>query len=310
MDTIPKSDLVRHKTPLHFSTVSAAKISKITLRAHTVIENIRLGTIISLLFKLILLFVIAFPFFWMISTSLQTLQETLSYPPTIIPEHPIWENYITAWKSGPFLMYLRNSLVVTGSVIVLQLVTMIPAAYAFAKYEFWGKKVLFVFVLLAFMIPVQVTFLPIYLMLARFGLIRTLAPQIFPFVHNAFGIFLLRQYFMQIPQELVESARLDNASELKILLRVMLPMAKPALATVALLSFVGHWNDYFWPLIMTDVADVRPLTIGIAMLQETESISHWNVIMAGNVILVVPILLIYFVFSKRILSSLEYAGIK
>lgn len=269
-----------------------------------------LSQVVSTLLKLLLILVFVFPFFWMVSTSLQTLRETMSYPPKLLPAVPQWENYRLAWESGPFLMYLRNSVLVTLSVIVLQLLTMIPAAYAFAKYAFFGKGLLFGCVLLAFMIPVQVTFLPIYLMMADFGLIRTLWPQIIPFMHNAFGVFLLRQYFMQVPEELIESARLDNASEWNILSRIMVPMAKPALATIALLSFVGHWNDYFWPLIMTDTIDVRPLTIGIAMLKTTESVNNWHVIMAGNVILVIPILLVYSVFSQRILNSLAYTGIK
>jgi sn-glycerol 3-phosphate transport system permease protein len=246
----------------------------------------------------------------MISTSLQTLRETMHYPPTLLPSVPVWQNYLDAWNSGPFLMYLKNSLIVTFSIIILQMLTMVPAAYAFAKYEFRGKRILFGCVLLAFMIPVQVTFLPIYLMMARLGWIRTLLPQICPFMYNAFGIFLLRQYFMQIPEELVEAARLDDAGELSILFKVMLPMARPALTTIALFSFVGHWNDYFWPLIMTDTLDVRPFTIGIALLYETESVNNWNIIMAGNIILILPILILYFFFSKRILGSLDYTGIK
>jgi sn-glycerol 3-phosphate transport system permease protein len=165
-------------------------------------------------------------------------------------------------------------------------------------------------VLLAFMIPGQITFIPVYLMMADWGISKTLLPQILPFMSSAFGIFLLRQYFMQIPQEIVEAARLDNASEFKIMCRIMLPMSKAALATIALFSFVSHWNDYFWPLIMTDSAAIRPLTVGIAMLRETEGISNWHIIMAGNVILVVPILIVYLFCSKQIVKAFVYSGIK
>jgi sn-glycerol 3-phosphate transport system permease protein len=187
---------------------------------------------------------------------------------------------------------------------------MIPAAYAFAKYSFAGKQFLFAAVLLAFMIPGQVTFIPVYLMLADWGLIKTLLPQIIPFMSNAFGIFLLRQYFMQIPEEIIESAKLDNASELKIIWKIMTPMSMPALATIALFSFVSHWNDYFWPLVMTDSNPVRPLTLGIAMLRESEGINNWHIIMAGNVVLVVPILLVYLICSKQIVKAFVYSGIK
>jgi len=265
---------------------------------------------LNALLKAAVLAVFIFPFLWMISTSLQTFRETLSFPPTWIPSSPQWGNFVEAMQAGPFLIYARNSLVITASVIVLQLLVMIPAAYAFAKYRFRGKNVLFGMVLLAFMIPGQVTFIPVYLMLADWGIIKTLLPQIIPFMSNAFGIFLLRQYFMQIPEEIIEAARLDNASEYRIIWNIMTPMSLPALATVALFSFVSHWNDYFWPLVMTDSSAVRPLTIGISMLRETEGISNWHIIMAGNVVLVVPILLVYLVCSRQIVKAFVYSGIK
>ncbi|GIP37787.1 sugar ABC transporter permease [Paenibacillus sp. J31TS4] len=265
---------------------------------------------LSFLLKAIVLMIFIFPFLWMISTSLQTFQETLTFPPTWIPSIPQWVNFSTAMNAGPFLTYARNSIIVTFSVILIQVLVMIPAAYAFAKYRFAGKEILFSFVLLAFMIPGQVTFIPVYLMLADWGLINSLLPQILPFMANAFGIFLLRQYFMQIPQEIIESARLDNASEFKIIWKIMVPMSMPALATIALFSFVSHWNDYFWPLVMTDSAAVRPLTMGIAMLRETEGISNWHIIMAGNVVLVIPILIVYLFASKQIVKAFVYSGIK
>lgn len=262
------------------------------------------------LLKTIILILFVFPFLWMISTSLQTFRETLSYPPTIIPASPQWINFVDAMSAGPFLTYAKNSITITGSIIVMQLLVMIPAAYAFAKYKFAGKNILFSLVLLAFMIPGQVTFIPVYLMMADWNISHTLLPQIIPFMSNAFGIFLLRQYFMQIPEEIVEAARLDNASEFKIMWKLMVPMSMPALATVALFSFVSHWNDYFWPLVMTDSASIRPLTLGIAMLRETEGISNWHIIMAGNVVLVVPILIVYLFCSKQIVKAFVYSGIK
>ncbi|MFC6226682.1 carbohydrate ABC transporter permease [Paenibacillus allorhizosphaerae] len=246
----------------------------------------------------------------MISTSLQTFEETLSFPPTWIPSSPQWINFADAMNAGPFLTYAKNSIMITVSIIVIQMVVMIPAAYAFAKYNFAGKNILFGMILLAFMIPGQVTFIPVYLMLADWGIIKTLLPQIIPFMSSAFGIFLLRQYFMQIPQELIEAARLDNASEFKIMMKIMIPMSRAALATIALFSFVSHWNDYFWPLVMTDSAAVRPLTMGIAKLRETEGISNWHTIMAGNVVLVVPILIVYVFCSKQIVKAFVYSGIK
>lgn len=265
---------------------------------------------VGFLLKAFVLLVFILPFLWMISTSLQTFEETLAFPPTWVPAIPQWSNFVKAMSAGPFLTYAQNSIIVTLSIIVLQSAVMIPAAYAFAKYKFKGNMLFFGMVLLAFMIPGQVTFIPVYLMLADAGLIKSLLPQIIPFMSNAFGIFLLRQYFMQIPHELIEAARLDNASELRIMRSIMIPMSMPAIATVALFSFVSHWNDYFWPLVMTDSAAVRPLTMGIAMLRETEGISNWHIIMAGNVVLVVPILIVYLFASKQIVKAFVYSGVK
>lgn len=269
-----------------------------------------LKTALDYILKSAVLLIFVFPFLWMISTSLQTFRETMSFPPTWIPASPQWGNFAEAMNAGPFLTYFKNSVVVTVSILIIQFAVMIPAAYAFAKYKFFGKNLFFGMILLAFMIPGQVTFIPVYLMMAEWGLIKTLLPQILPFMSSAFGIFLLRQYFMQIPEEILEAARLDNAGELKIMWKIMIPMSMPALATIGLFSFVSHWNEYFWPLVMTDSAAIRPLTLGIAKLRETEGISNWHIIMAGNVMLVVPILIVYLFSSKQIVKAFVYSGIK
>lgn len=269
-----------------------------------------IGTTVQLLLKIVFIFLFIFPLLWMISTSLQTLQETQAYPPTLIPSVPQWSNFASVMEGRSFSIYARNSVVVTLSIIVLQFLIMIPAAYAFAKYKFAGKNAMFGVVLLAFMIPSQITFIPVYLMLGDWNLIDTLLPQIIPFMSNAFGIFLLRQYFMQLPEDLIEAARLDGANEFKIIWRIMAPMAVPALATIALFSFVAHWNDYFWPLVMTNSDSVRPLTIWISTLRDDEGIANWNLIMSANVVLVVPILVVYVFCSKQILNAFVYSGIK
>lgn len=260
--------------------------------------------------KIFVICIFVFPFFWMIMTAFKTYDESIMFPPTIFPEKWIIDNFIQAWNAGPFMMYTKNSILVTGAIIILQFIIMVPAAYAFAKYEFKGKNIMFAIVLIAFMTPSQITFIPIYLMMAKWGLLQSLWPQIIPFAANAFGIFLLRQYFKQVPEEIIEAARLDNASDLQIMFKIMVPMAKPAMVTIALFSFIGHWNSYFWPLVMTDTIDVRPLTIGVSMLKATEGSVNWPVIMAGNVILVIPIVIIYLLASKQIVKAFIYSGIK
>ena len=194
--------------------------------------------------------------------------------------------------------------------LLLQTVIMVPAAYAFAKFSFKGRGFLFAIVMVAFMVPTQVTFISIFNMMSSLGWLNTLLPQIVPHAANAFGIFLLRQNFMQIPDELLESARLDNSNELQILTRIMLPMGKPTLISILMLNFISIWNDYFWPFIMASNESVYPLTMGIAALRDVEGAYDWEIIMAGNVILVVPIIIIYALFHKRIVRAFAYSGIK
>lgn len=267
----------------------------------------------GVLAKLLLLLVFGWPFFWMLSTSLQTSGEVNRMVPTFFPAVPQFTNYLEAWNASGGVgmeVYLKNSVIVVVSVILLQMLVVVPAAYAFAKYEFRLKKLLFGTVLIALMMPAQITFLPIYLLMLEWGLINTLWPQILPFAANAFAIFLLRQYFMQVPEELIEAARLDDASEWKIMYRLMLPMSKPAIATVVLFSFLGTWNEYFWPFVMTNSDRIRPLPVAIAKLKEMEGLANWQVIMAGNTILVIPVLLVYLFASKQIIKSFAYSGIK
>jgi sn-glycerol 3-phosphate transport system permease protein len=271
---------------------------------------------VSWLLKIFVLVVFVFPFLWMFSVALQTDYETIATDPmTIIPAVPQFVNFATAWSRGPFATYLQNSVLVIIFIIAIQILVMVPAAYAFAKYDFKGKGLMFSLVLIAFMTPTQITFLPLYQMMAtwrigEFKVLQTLIPQILPFMTNAFGIFLLRQYFMQVPNELIEAAKLDKAGEFKVIFKIMLPMSRAALSTVTLFSFVNHWNEYFWPLIMTNTDNVRPLTVGIVRLRDTEGLLQWNVIMAGNVILVLPILLVYIFASRNIIKAFAYSGIK
>lgn len=251
--------------------------------------------------------VFVFPFLWMFLTAFKTMPEVYQFPPAWLPESWQFENFQTAWESGPFLIYVWNSLLVAFGILVLQMLTAVPAAYAFARYRFPGRDLLFGLTLIALMIPPQVVFLPIYVELSNWGLVDTLLAQILPYGASAFGIFLLRQSFMQVPDEVLEAARLDNASEWRIMWQVMVPMAKPVLVTFGLFSFIYHWNDYFWPLIMTNSDEVRTLPVGIAMLTKVvEGGKLWNVIMAGNMILVLPILVIFFFAQRHIINAFVY----
>ena len=269
-----------------------------------------LGGALNAALKLLLIFLIAYPFIWMVFTSFKPYKETTIYPPTLLPTHWTTEGDVKALEMVDVATFLKNSLIVSLTVLVLQYLVIVPAAYAFARCKFRFKGFFFGIVLLGFMIPQQVTFIPIYLMFSKAGLLQSLIPQILPFISNAFGIFLLRQYFMQIPEEIIEAARLDDAGELKIILRIMIPMARPAIFTIGLLSFISSWNSYFWPLIMTTKDAYRTLPIGVAMLNSQEGGRLWNVLMAGNMFLVVPILIVYLFANKQIRKAFAYSGIK
>ncbi len=265
---------------------------------------------LSLFFKVLLIFIFVFPFVWMVSISLQTEDEIMQFPATLVPKTPQFVNFVTAWNKIPFLTFLRNSIVIVAVILILNVVIMVPAAYGFAKYDFFGKNFLFALVLIAFMTPIQATFIPIYYQFADWKLLKTLWPQIIPFAVDAFGIFLLRQYFMQVSDELIEAAKLDNASEIKIIFKIMLPLSKAALTTSLLFSFVTHWNDYFWPLVVTTEEKIRPLTVGVMQLKDAESLMEWHIIMAGNLMLVFPIIIVYLFCNKYIIRAFAYNGVK
>ena len=265
---------------------------------------------LDLVGKLVLIVVMAFPFFWMISTALQTLQETISVPPTLWPASPQWGNFAEVFKTVPVLGYLKNSIIVCVCVVLLQYLIIVPAAYALSKYRFRAKPLVFALVMLGQMIPMQITFLPVYFMFSEIGWMDTYQALIVPFISNPFGIFLLRQYFMQVPEEVIEAARLDDTSDIKIMFKIMMPMAKSALVTIGLLSFISNWNNYFWPLIMTSKDAFRTLPIGIALLKDADSLQRWNIIMAGNLLLVLPMLGLYVLASKKIRNAFVYSGIK
>lgn len=259
---------------------------------------------------IVVIALIAFPFLWMMSSSVQTYNEIISTPPKLMPSGFEWSNFLAAWESGPFSTYTINSIISTFWVLVIQFFTMVPAAYAFARMEFKGKNVFWSFTLICLMIPMQLIFLPNYLMFSQVKLINTLWPLVLPFATSAFGIFMLRQAFKQIPEEIVEAARLDNASEWKIIRKIFMPIGRPTIVTMLLFTFISRWNDYFWPMVMTTTEEARTLPVGVALLRTTDTGIPWNEVMAANVILVIPIIIIYLIAQDKIIKAFTYTGIK
>lgn len=266
--------------------------------------------IFDLVMKCLLVVIMVFPFYWMVITAFKTQKESMIFPPTLIPSTITAESFGTVLQKIPFGLFFKNSLIIALSVVLLQFIVVVPAAYGFAKYNFKCKNLFFAFVLLGFMLPQQITFAPSYLMFNKMGLLNSYAPMVIPFIGNAFGIFLLRQYFLQIPQEIIEAARLDDASEWKIIVRIMIPMARTAISSIGLLSFISSWNSYFWPLVMTSNNTFRTLPIGVTLLTGSEGASQWPIVMAGNLMMVLPILAVYAFASGKIRKAFVYSGIK
>lgn len=260
--------------------------------------------------KLIVVLLFLFPFYWMIVTSFKTYAETIVEPPTMWPHVWTLEAYETVINGLNLGSYIKNTVIITFCIIVMQIAIMIPAAYVFAKYRFKGDGIMFGLVLVAQMVPVQITFISIYLMMSKLGWLNSLLPQIVPFGANAFGIFLMRQNFKQIPDEVIEAARLDNASELQIMYQIMLPMAKSSMITVALFSFISHWNSYFWPLVMTTDKAYRPISIAIASLKDVENGLNWATLMSGNVLMMLPLMILFLFASQKIIATFAYRGVK
>lgn len=264
----------------------------------------------SFVFKAVMAVFFLFPFYWMVTTAFKTYGESILFPPTLWPETWTMDAFRDVGQRIDILYYLKNSVIVAVSVVVLQLFINIPAAYGFARYEFRGKRFFWALVMLAFMIPTQITFIPVYILFSKARLLKTLWPQILPFAANAYGIFLMRQSFMQVPEELVEAARMDNAGEFTIMTRIVLPMSRSSILTAEMFSFISTWNSYFWPLVMTNSDKIRPVTLAMQRLQDANQGLEWPILMAANTLVVLPVLVLFLALSSQILKSLGYKGSK
>jgi sn-glycerol 3-phosphate transport system permease protein len=243
------------------------------------------------------------PYLFMLSTSLKTLPELLAAPRALLPRGADFAAYAKVWSSVPVGKYLLNSTVMALGIALLQIVLALPAGYVLAKLRFRGRSAAFALVLVCLLIPAQVTFVPVFLLLGRAGLVNSMAALVLPFGASALGTFLVRQALLAIPDEIIEAARLDGAGELRIVYGILAPLLKPTLAALFLLSFVFHWNDYFWPLVMTTDDHVRTLPLGIALLREQGTGVRWHLVMAGNVILSAPVLVVFALTQRHLVRA-------
>ena len=253
------------------------------------------------------------PFLWMISGSLMNLTEAMSR--AILPNVPQWDNYSQAWNDANFKDYFMNSVIIAAITVSGQLVFCTLAGYAFARIKFPGKNFLFTLMLATLMIPEAVTWIPNFITVVWIGRISPIPwinnwPALtIPFMASAFSIFLLRQFFIQVPGELWDSAQIDGAGHARFLFQIAVPLAKPALLTVALFSFIGSWNALAWPILVTTTPDWRPISYGLlAFLQEAGAQIHLQ--MAGSVITIMPILILYLLIQKQFTEGIATTGLK
>ncbi|MBY0145950.1 carbohydrate ABC transporter permease [Neobacillus niacini] len=245
------------------------------------------------------------PIWWMIATSLKDMKEIMTYPPTFIPKEWHWENYLITLQKGPFLQYTLNTLFITVFVVIGNVVANSFIAYGFAKIHFKGRNVLFACVLATMMIPGFVTLVPQYVIYAKLGWLNTYLPLILPaFFGSAFNIFLLRQFFLTIPNELIEAAKIDGANHLYIWWKIFIPLAKPAIATVAIFSFNGAWNDFLGPLLYINDESLYTLQLGLQIFKGQND-TQWNFLMAGSLMVLLPVITIFFFFQRYFIEGMN-----
>lgn len=275
--------------------------------AHTAWHYTKRALLYAVIYGAAILTVV--PFVWMILTSFKPLGEIFQFPPTWWPETFTLENYTSAFSAAPFGRFYVNSLLVAVAVTAGQLVTCSLAAYAFARLHFWGRDVLFYLFLGTMMVPAQVTMIPGYMILHWLGWIDSYAALIAPGLASAFGTFLLRQFFLTIPKELEEAAMIDGCTRLGVLWRIILPLAKPALATLAIFTFMAVFNEFIWALIVIDSQEMYTVQLGLSIFRDRYS-TEWGYLMAGSVVATLPILVVFFFAQKYFIKGITLSGLK
>lgn len=265
----------------------------------------------ALLYILLILgsVVMLLPFYWMVTTSLKTPEEVVAMPPQWIPLSWKWDNYRVAWEAAPFGRYLTNSVIVTVLSTIGELATSILAAFAFARLRFYGRELLFFLLLATMMIPGEILLAPNFVTLTELGWIDHYEALIIPWIANAFTIFLFRQYFLGIPDELYAAARIDGCGDFRYLWRIMVPLSVPVIITSLLIKVIGSWNAFLWPLIVTNSAEMRTLPVGLtAFVYDTGK--NYELLMAASSMIVLPMIILYLVMQKYVVEGIARTGLK
>lgn len=250
------------------------------------------------------------PFIWMISTSLKTDPEVFTFPPTWLPEAPQWSNYIDAFNVANFGRVFFNSTFVATVTTVFALLLNSMAAYAFSKFNFWGRDIIFILLLATMMIPFQITMIPIYLLFRELNLLNSYTGLIAPGIASAFGIFMMRQFMVSLPDDLIDAARIDGAGEFRIFFQIILPLLKAPLAALGIFTFMGSWNSYFLPLVIITRENLKTLPLFISSLSAGLYVQSWPMVMAATTIATLPIIIVFFSAQKYFIEGMALSGLK
>ena len=254
--------------------------------------------------------VVAAPFVWMVLGSLKPTTELRQVPPTWWPQDPSLDNYTELFSRLSFGTYFANSAIVAVIVTAGNLLFCSMLGYALAMLEFRGKKLVFVAVLATLMIPGVVTFVPLFVLVANAGLVDTLPGLMLPFLAAPFGVFLMRQFILGLPRDLLDAGRVDGAGELRIFARIILPLCGPALATLGILTFLGSWNNFLWPLVVAQTEDTYTLPVALALYAKGQNSTDYGLLLAGATVVVIPILLLFLAFQRKVIEGIATTGIK
>ena len=253
---------------------------------------------------------VAAPFVWMVLGSLKPTTELRQVPPTWWPENPSLDNYSQLFSQLSFGTYFANSAIVAVVVTVGNLLFCSMLGYALAMLNFRGKNVVFVAVLATLMIPGVVTFVPLFVLVANAGLVDTLPGLFLPFLVAPFGVFLMRQFILGLPRDLLDAGRVDGAGELRIFFRIILPLCGPALATLGILTFLGSWNNFLWPLVVAQTENTYTLPVALALYSKGQNSTNYGLLLAGATVVVIPILLLFLAFQRKVIEGIATTGIK
>lgn len=276
-------------------------------------RRLRAGTVVRTVLAVLITVIMVFPLFWMLSTALKTEDQVMSSKLVFFPVTPQWDNFAYPFRKVPFLRYMLNTACVTAMQMTSELLLGILAAYGFSKGKFHGKHFLFIVILGAMMIPIQVTFIPLYIVIARVGWMNTYWGVWIAGCVSSYTIFLLRQSFMTVDDSYIEAARVDGMGKIGTIFRIMVPMCKPTVITVALTTFMGGWNNYFWPKVIVKAQDMYVLTVGVQRLKTSygnDATSNYHQIMAGVLLSVIPVFIVFAIFQKHMLSGFTKAAMK